>query len=57
MTPSGKAKTVTVTRWSYIQYIPLIWVSGYVFFGYKGNFWVDPNGMGIYTIEYFGFKG
>ena len=22
----------------------------YGFSGYKGNFWVDPNGMGIYII-------
>ena len=28
----------------------------YGFSGYKGNFWVDRNEMGIHTIEYFGFK-
>ena len=28
----------------------------YGFSGYLGNFWVGPNVMGIYTIEYFGFK-
>ena len=29
----------------------------YGFFGYMVNFWVDPNGMIFYTIEYFGYKG
>ena len=28
----------------------------YGFSGYKGNFCVGPNGMGIFTIDYFGFK-
>ena len=26
----------------------------YGFSAYKGNFWVDPNGMDFYTIDYFG---
>ena len=29
----------------------------YGFSAYKGNFWVFPNKMVIYTIEYFGYKG
>ena len=28
----------------------------YGFSGNMVNFWADPNGMGIYTIEYSGFK-
>ena len=28
----------------------------YGFFGYMVIFWMDPNGMGFYTIEYFGYK-